>query len=322
MKFRTEIGDISLKHKIDYGTKIFAVGSCFAQNIAARLIRAKFRVIESPTGILFNPASIARALTAFAERTEAEERRIIERGGYYVSLDSHSELMQPTKEGAAECYNRAIAEGHRALAEADCVIITLGTSWVYRHNTTGAIVANCHKLPQSEFTRYSLSVADICELFRPLLGTILQDKKIIFTVSPVRHISDGLAANSLSKATLRVAVAELCNQFENVDYFPAYEIVTDDLRDYRFYADDLVHPSNQAIEYIWNSFVASALTHEAQQLLPQVEKVVAAAAHRPLNADSQEYHTFCKRYFEQAKALSTIDFSSECAIFERYLEKS
>ena len=322
MKFRTAIENFELKRKIDYGTKILAVGSCFAQNIAARLAKAKFSITECPTGILFNPASIAQTLTAFAECRKADSARIVERGGSYVSLDCHSDLMQPTAEGAVERMDSAIAAGHKALQSADCVIITLGTAVVYEHIATGAVVANCHKLPQNEFIRRSLSTAEICELLRPLLNGILSDKHIIFTLSPVRHVSDGLAANSLSKAILRVAIAELCSQFDNADYFPAYEIVTDDLRDYRFYTDDLVHPSSQAVEYIWERFVESSLTADAQRVLPRVEKVVAAAMHRPLNPHSEEYKKFCRRYFEEAKTLSMIDFSGECAIFERFFEKS
>ena len=167
-----------------------------------------------------------------------------------------------------------------------------------------------------------MSVEEIVGEFKPLLEGILSDKRVIFTVSPVRHIADGLSENSLSKATLRVAVAKLCERFDNVDYFPAYEIVTDDLRDYRFYADDLVHPAAQAIEYIWERFVSGALTADAQQLLPKVEKIVAAAAHRPLNPQSEEYKKFCTRHLAEAKALSSIDFSSECALFEQYSEKN
>ena len=322
MKFRTEIEKFELKSKIDYGTKIFAVGSCFAQNIAARLTAAKFQVTQCPVGILFNPASITKALTAFAQCNTAYDELIVERGGGFVSLECHSDLMQPTRQRAIDCYNNAIAAGHKALSEAQCIIITLGTAWIYEYNATGDVVANCHKLPQNLFTRRRMSVEEIVGEFKPLLEGILSDKRVIFTVSPVRHIADGLAENSLSKSTLRVAIAELCERFDNVDYFPAYEIVTDDLRDYRFYADDLVHPSNQAIEYIWERFVSGALTADAQQLLPKVEKIVAAAAHRPFNPQSEEYKKFCTRYLADAKALSLIDFSSECALFEQYSEKN
>ena len=145
MKFRTEIEKFELKSKIDYGTKIFAVGSCFAQNIAARLTAAKFQVTQCPVGILFNPASITKALTAFAQCSTSYDALIVERGGGFVSLECHSDLMQPTRQRAIDCYNNAIAAGHRALSEAQCVIITLGTAWIYEYNATGDVVANCHR---------------------------------------------------------------------------------------------------------------------------------------------------------------------------------
>ena len=322
MKFRTEIENISLTAKIDYRTKIFAVGSCFAQNIAQKLLNNKFKVDLCPTGILFNPASIASTLMAFANLQSADSRRVVQRGETFVSLDAHSQIAETTFDRAIEAINRANTLGHQLLTNANCVIITLGTAWVYEHNATNCVVANCHKLPQSDFTRRPLTAAEIVDGFKPLLEGILHNKSVIFTVSPVRHISDGLAENSLSKATLRVAIAELCKLYGNVDYFPAYEIVTDDLRDYRFYADDLVHPSAQAVEYIWEHFVRSALTTTAQSLLPRVKKVVDAASHRPTNPQSEQYREFCARYLKEAQEIADVDFSEECAFFSQYSNKS
>ncbi|MBE6188997.1 MAG: GSCFA family protein [Rikenellaceae bacterium] len=322
MKFRTKIGSVSLTAKIDYSTKIFAVGSCFAQNIAKKLYQAKFNIDFCPVGILFNPASIASTLTTFANEQSADRARIVSRAEQFVSLDVHSDLAEDSFDSAVEAVNSATALGNKLLSEAQCVIITFGTAWVYEHKATGKVVANCHKLPQSEFTRRRLSVAEIVEAFKPLLEGALRGKNVIFTLSPVRHIADGLAENSLSKATLRLAIAELCEQYDNADYFPAYEIVTDDLRDYRFYADDLVHPSAQAVEYIWEHFVASALSSTAQSLLPRVKKVVEAAAHRPISPQSEQYRLFCERYLQEALSISDVDFSEECAIFRRYSNKS
>ena len=322
MKFRTQIEYTPLKEKIDYGTEIFAVGSCFAQNISNRLRQAKFRITTSPTGILFNPASIAHSLTAFATNQAIDPQRIVRRGEEWVSLDCHSDLVGSSEQEALKRWQSAITDGHKALQSANCVIITFGTAWVYEHIATGYVVANCHKIPQCEFVRRRLTVSEICDLFRPLMEGILKDKQVIFTVSPVRHIADGLTENSLSKSTLRLAIAELCEQFGNAEYLPAFEIVTDDLRDYRFYTDDLIHPSSQAIEYIWEYFVKCALSDNARQTLDKVTKIVAAAQHKPFNPNSSEYQRFCSRNLEQAKALSMIDFSAECAFFERYSDKS
>lgn len=318
MKFRTEIDKPQIKGRIDYNSKIVTLGSCFAENITKRLAAAKFCVKHSPVGILFNPASIASTLTAFAERSAVDCGRIVRRSEGWVSLDCHSELTMPTEEEAIKTLQNAIDEGHKLLRSATCVIITFGTAWVYEHIATGRVVANCHKQPSREFCRRRMSVEEIITLFKPLMEGVLRDKHIIFTVSPIRHTADGLTENCVSKAILRLAADTLSSTYDNADYFPAYEIVTDDLRDYRFYAEDMVHPSAQAVEYIWQRFIESALADSAVELLPKVEKIIAAAAHKPFNPNSEEYATFCKRYLKEAQRLSMIDFSAECEVFERY----
>lgn len=318
MKFRTEIDKPQLKGRIDYNSKIVTLGSCFAENITKRLAAAKFCVKHSPVGILFNPASIASTLTAFAERSAVDCGRIVRRSEGWVSLDCHSELTMPTEEEAIKTLQNAIDEGHKLLRSATCVIITFGTAWVYEHIATGRVVANCHKQPSREFCRRRMSVEEIVTLFKPLIEGVLRDKHIIFTVSPIRHTADGLTENCVSKAILRLAADTLSSTYDNADYFPAFEIVTDDLRDYRFYAEDMVHPSAQAVEYIWQRFIESALADSAVELLPKVEKIIAAAAHKPFNPNSEEYATFCKRYLKEAQRLSMIDFSAECEVFERY----
>ena len=318
MKFRTEIDKPQLKGRIDYNSKIVTLGSCFAENITKRLAAAKFCVKHSPVGILFNPASIASTLTAFAERSAVDCGRIVRRSEGWVSLDCHSELTMPTEEEAIKTLQNAIDEGHKLLRSATCVIITFGTAWVYEHIATGRVVANCHKQPSREFCRRRMSVEEIVTLFKPLMEGVLRDKHIIFTVSPIRHTADGLTENCVSKAILRLAADTLSSTYDNADYFPAYEIVTDDLRDYRFYAEDMVHPSAQAVEYIWQRFIESALADSAVELLPKVEKIIAAATHKPFNPNSEEYATFCKRYLTEAQRLSMIDFSAECEVFERY----
>ena len=318
MKFRTEIYKPQLKGRIDYNSKIVTLGSCFAENITKRLAAAKFCVKHSPVGILFNPASIASTLTAFAERSAVDCGRIVRRSEGWVSLDCHSELTMPTEEEAIKTLQNAIDEGHKLLRSATCVIITFGTAWVYEHIATGRVVANCHKQPSREFCRRRMSVEEIVTLFKPLMEGVLSDKHVIFTVSPIRHTADGLTENCVSKAILRLAADTLSSTYDNADYFPAFEIVTDDLRDYRFYAEDMVHPSAQAVEYIWQRFIESALADSAVELLPKVEKIIAAAAHKPFNPNSEEYATFCKRYLTEAQRLSMIDFSAECEVFERY----
>ncbi len=321
MKFRTEIESCQLKSKINYTTNILAVGSCFAQNMATKMRQAKLCATFSPVGILFNPLSITQALNQFAQCSAADSSRIVMRGSEWVSLDCHSDISGSSLKEAEERVCRAIAEGHKALHSAQVVIITFGTAWVYEHIASARVVANCHKLPQAEFNRRRVTVAEICESFKPLFEGVLNNKRVIFTLSPVRHTADTLAENSLSKAILRVAIAELCALYPNAEYFPAFEIVTDDLRDYRFYADDLVHPSKQAIEYIWERFTQASFSEEALKLMPRIEKITAAAAHCPFNPESEEYSNFCKKYLEQIESLPEVDFSEESAIFQRFVRK-
>ena len=181
-------------------------------------------------------------------------------------------------------------------------------------------MANCHKQPQALFERTLLTAEQIAARYDALFDGPLQGKNVIFTVSPVRHLGDGLEGNAVSKATLRLAVEELKQCFRCVDYFPAYEILTDDLRDYRFYADDLVHPAPQAIAYIWEKFIPAALDDRARELLPEVESIVAAAAHRPRNPHGEAHRTFCRRQLERIAALPEIDFRSESALFRQCIE--
>ena len=318
MKFRTEITPHPLRESIAYSSRIFAMGSCFAENISERLQRAKFRVVSNPTGIMFNPASIAASLERFAEGRPYAAEEFTHADGRWFSFDAHTSLSGKTAEEALAKMNCAVQAGHEALERADWVILTFGTSWIYELNATGRVVANCHKRPQSHFTRRRLSADEIVGMYDSLMTGLLREKNVIFTVSPVRHVGDGLEGNSVSKAVLRVAVDEIVGRHDNAFYFPSYEIVNDDLRDYRFYDRDLVHPNSQAIDYIWEIFSATALSDGARELLPRVERIVAAAAHRPFNPDSEEYTAFCRKMSEATGAMKEIDFSEELNFFGRF----
>lgn len=316
MKFRTEIEIKPFARRIDYGSHIFALGSCFAENMAERMLRAKFRITANPMGILFNPASIADALARFATDKLYSESDLTEHGDRWFSFDAHTSLDGSTMQEALQSLNGALDKGREALRKADWVILTFGTAWVYELAESGRVVANCHKMSQAMFRRRRLSAEEIVAMYEPLIGQgILHDKQILLTVSPVRHLADGLDGNAVSKAVLRLAAEELALQYDNVHYFPSYEITTDDLRDYRFYAEDLVHPSQQAVEYIWEKFADALLTDEAKALLPRVEQIVAAACHRPFNPAGEEYARFCTRMLAAIEALPEIDFSAERKIF-------
>ena len=317
MKFRTEIEIAKFAEGIDHTQKVFALGSCFAENISERLARAKFSVATNPFGVLFNPSSIANAIERLDNARNFAVCDIEAGRESYFSYDAHSSLDGKSHTEAFANLNRAVAQGAKALQDADWVILTFGTAWVYERE--GKVVANCHKQPAKEFERRRLSVTEIVERYSPLFEGVLRGKKVVLTVSPVRHIGDGLQENSVSKATLRLAVEELVAKYENAHYFPSYEILIDDLRDYRYYADDLAHPSNMAVEYVWEIFCKAMLSPKAQELLPRIAQIVAAAEHRPFNPEGEEHKVFCRKMLERMKALSEIDFSLEKSVFERYL---
>lgn len=320
MKFRTEIEIKPLEKRIGYDSRIMTIGSCFAQNIASRLRRAKFNVAESPTGILFNPLSIADTLNRYIEATPPRREDLVFNNGLWHSFDAHSSLSSQSQSAVLNNLTKAIASGSEILHSADCIVITFGTALVYTL-PDGRTAANCHKFAHTHFSRRRLSIEEITEAFITLCSDALYNKNIILTISPIRHLADGLIENSLSKATLRVAADEICRRCKNVVYFPSFEILNDDLRDYRFYAEDLTHPSQQAIDYIWEKFIATALSENAKTLLPQVEKIVAAASHKPFNPDSEEYALFCRHNIEAIENLPNIDFSEERKLFERYSDK-
>ena len=318
MKFRTEIEPAPRSVRIGYDNRILTLGSCFAAHIAGRLAAAKFHVIENPSGILFNPLSIAAAIRSYALPAPVTREELGFDGEVWYHFGFHGDFSAPTADEALRRMNAARQAGAAALRTADRMILTLGTAWVYERE--GQIVANCHRRPAAEFTKRRLDVEEIVETIAALLEGPLAGKQILLTVSPVRHLGDGLEGNAVSKAALRLAAEELKQQFRCVDYFPAYEILTDDLRDYRFYADDLVHPAPQAIAYVWEKFVQTALDDRARQLLPEVEAIVAAAAHRPRNPHGEAHRAFCRRQLERIEAIPEVDFQRESALFRQCIE--
>ena len=318
MKFRTEIETSPLGVQIGYENRILTLGSCFAAHIAEKLAGAKFRVTANPSGILFNPLSIAAAIRSYASPAAVTREELGYDGEVWYHFGFHGDFSAPTAEEALGRMNAARQSGTEALRTSDRVLLTFGTAWVYEHK--GEVVANCHRRPAAEFSRRRLSVGEIVSTFAGLIEGPLAGKQIILTVSPVRHIGDTLAGNAVSKAALRLAAEELKQRFNCVEYFPAYEIVTDDLRDYRFYADDLVHPAPQAVAYIWEKFIVTALSDRARNLLPEAEAIAAAAAHRPRNPQGEAHRAFCRRQLERIAALPEMDFQSEAEYFRRCLE--
>ena len=268
MKLQTIVDIKPSAWKIGYEDKILMVGSCFSDEIGEQMKQRNLNVTCNPFGTLYNPLSIAQALTM----TEVPE--LVYHECLWHSMAHHGSFSRATKAEAEQAVRASIETMQKALKEATVIIVTFGTAWVYEMN--GAIVGNCHKLPESCFTRRRLSVEEIVVAWKPILERY-PDKKWLFTVSPIRHIKDGLHENQLSKATLLQAVEQLG------DYFPSYEIMLDELRDYRFYADDLVHPSSLAVNYIWERFVDTFCTPQTKNELVLQHKCWKHEHHIPLH---------------------------------------
>lgn len=316
MKFRTEIKVTALPHEIRYKDSLLMLGSCFADEMRQWLAQLKFRASGNFRGPLFNPHSIADAI----ERAErGDKTRAIDLARYddgrYFSFHSSTLFAGRDAHAVAHQCTTLDAQLAEALREARHLIITFGTAWVYRLQSTGEVVANCHRQPAELFRRERLTVEAIVERWSALLEGLLSDKQVIFTVSPIRHLGDGLAGNAASKATLRLAVEELVERFPNCCYFPAYEILLDDLRDYRYYADDLCHPSTQALAYIRERFAEAAFSADTRREMSEVKRLTAFCRHRPHDPQAEEYRTLRRRVIEQMQR-SYFDFSAEIAALE------
>lgn len=302
MKFRTEIALTPSEWRLSHSNHIVAVGSCFADNVAARMDLWGLPVVANPLGEMFNPKSVVATIERLTEGTPFVAEELHQRGDVWFSYATHGAFDGTDKEQVLAALNEAVVAGHKALAEADTVVLTLGTAWVYERS--GRVVANCHKMPAEEFVRRRLSVEEVVESVVGLVEGPLKGKRTILTVSPVRHLADGLEGNAVSKAVLRLAAEQVAERCAGVvEYFPAYEIVLDDLRDYRFVGPDLVHPSQEAVDYVWERFVERYVEPHTAELGRRVEALRRAAAHRPLHPDSSEWAHFKATMLRKAKAL-------------------
>ena len=288
MKLQTIVDIKPSEWKIGYEDKILMLGSCFSDEIGRQMTERKMLVTCNPFGTLYNPLSIAQAINYKLQITN-HQLPLVEHDGLWHSMAHHGSFSRATKEEAEKAVAESIETMQRALEEASVVIVTFGTAWVYElsaiSHQPSVIVGNCHKMPEKWFSRRRLTVEEIVEAWQPILAQYT-DKRWLFTVSPIRHVRDGLHENQLSKATLLMAVERLVeSQKSKVEssYFPSYEIVMDELRDYRFYADDLVHPSSMAVEYIWERFCETFCTPQTINAMHIAHKEWKFAHHRPLH---------------------------------------
>ena len=296
MEFRTTVKTGENRSWLHHSDNVVLLGSCFSDNIGAKLQGALINATVNPMGTLFNPMSITRGVNRLINNEPVAGRDLFLQSGVWNSYDFHSRYSLPDKQATLDRMNQRIEQGHESLKSAQLLTITLGTAIVYRLKTTGEVVANCHKVPQHEFDRQMSSVPDMVKVLDEMLTKLNQfnpQLRIILTVSPIRHIADGLDINSLSKASLRVAINEaIKNHRDYCDYFPAYEIMLDDLRDYRFYANDMVHPSEVAIEYIWQAFQATYLDDRSALAVARCERIHKRMQHRPMSANRETVDRF------------------------------
>ena len=317
MKFRTELKVKPLERPIRYNEPIFAIGSCFTDEVGARLKGDKFRITHNPLGTLFNPLSIygllGRALhdVVFTpnevQRHPTGECFLYGLPTRFTCADENALLQEA---------NEALYQTKLRFHEADHVLVTFGTAWLYRIGSE--VVANCHKQPHDRFERKLATLHEITQRWSLMLQRH-PEKQFIFTVSPIRHLGEGAEGNAVSKATLRLAVEELCSQYPNAHYFPAYELLLDDLRDYRFYADDLCHPSAQAVSYIYEKFAEAAFDAETRNTISRLRALTSFAAHHPFNPASEQYRGECRRMIErmeEEQAQNNLDFSAEIALLK------
>ena len=318
--FRTEIQQQKAEHTIAHKDAILLIGSCFAENMGEKLREYKFATQINPFGILFNPVSIAQSLNMLTDTFLFKESDLHFHNGEWVSFSHHGKFSHPDKEECLKNINEQLLASRAFLQKADWLILTLGTTVAYRYK--GNIVANCHKVPQKEFQKQLLTVEDTVSALRNSIENIKSVKKdirILFTVSPVRYIKNDLTENALSKAQLLVSVYELLHSTENSCYFPAFEIMVDDLRDYRFYNDDMIHPSPLAINYIWNQFSHSFFNKETWLLNALIEEIVAAKNHRLKTPSSDESQRFKKEQLQKIQKIQSlsphVDFEEEIKYF-------
>jgi hypothetical protein len=312
----------SFPDKILYEDTITMIGSCFAEHISSRLDRFKYTVLQNPFGILYNPVSLEESIRRIVHQKYYQDSDLIQQDGLFHSMDHHGSFSGSDKEKVAKKINASIDTAYAHLIKSKFIFISPGTSWVYRHKTLDHIVGNCHKIPQTQFDKFLLSYEETCnslENIYQFIKDITPTANIIWTVSPVRHLRDGMAANQKSKATLILATAEMMRRHNDCFYFPAYEIMIDQLRDYRYYADDMIHPSNAAIDIIWELFRENYLDEKDKQLHSMIEKIQLGMQHRFLHDQQKAKNDFAKKQLEQIDKISNLkaglDFSQERRYF-------
>ena len=308
MKFTTLVTIPNSIHPLDYDSLILTLGSCFAVNMGERLDYFKFQNTTNPFGIIFNPVSIEKLIVRAVNQKQFTEEDVFFHNERFHCYEVHSDLSSANQQEFLDRLNAGLDVTYQKIKAASHILITYGTAWVYQEKNSGVVVANCHKMPQSYFDKHLLSVASIEAAIQNTVDAIRKvnpNCSFVFTLSPVRHIKDGFVENQRSKAHLITALQNLLSDhmLDKANYFPAYEIVMDELRDYRFYGEDLVHPSSMAIEYIWQRFRASSISETAMSTLDEVEAIQKSLLHKPFNPLAESHQKFQSKLQEKISRL-------------------
>ena len=295
MNFRVQVELPERETEILHSERIMLFGSCFAENIGNLLAENKFRCDMNPFGVLYNPLSIVGALRQIMDGKRHGEAHLFASSGRWHSWMHHSDFSASSPEACLELINGRMEKASSSLDHLDWLMVTWGTAYAYVLKETGCVVGNCHKQPDRLFDRKRLGVDEIVEAWVGLLSDLRKrnpNLKVLFTVSPIRHAKDGMHGNQLSKSTLLLAIDQLCEMFSYCHYFPSYEILMDELRDYRFYADDMLHPSSMAVEYIWECFCQTYFSKDTLQAMKEWKEIQKALQHKPFRPQSEAYRQF------------------------------
>jgi hypothetical protein len=321
MDFHLAFNPKQFARKINHTHQLLLIGSCFTENIGSKLKQLKFSVLENPHGILFNPISIVQSVQSYIDHKQYTAADLFYQNECWNSWDHHSRFSHPSQEECLRLINQSLQQAHVFLKKADWVLFTVGSAFVYEL-LNGQVVANCHKVPTDKFNKKLLSIDAITSAFKKMLQNIFDFNpavKIIFTISPVRHLRDGFVENNRSKAALIQAVHQLVDADERLLYFPAYELVIDDLRDYRFYAEDMVHPNYAATNYVWDKFIHTSMDEGTQLLMKEINTINAAKSHKPFNPSSAQHQKFLSTALAKTVSLQQqypyINFDEEMGYF-------
>ncbi len=324
--FRTTLSWPRAALRLRYGDHLLSLGSCFAEHIGRRLEGDKFSALLNPFGILYDPLSLATALHRLGGGRPFESGDLFRHQGLWHSFAHHGRFSGPDRSAVLAHINEALTEGQAFLSRADCLLLTLGTAHLFEHQSSGQVVANCHKLPAAAFRRRRAAPAEIEAALSGALTALRARRprlQIIITVSPVRHLRDGLIGNQRSKAALLLAADALQAAHDFVHYFPSYELVLDDLRDYRFFEADMIHPNEVAVDYVWEAFCQHYFEESTRQLQQKITRIVRAAAHRPFHPATPEHQRFLQQQLEAIDALEAanpfLDFQAERRYFTSQL---